>query len=318
MFLESFKVTILAVAQIFLLGALGFFLVKRNILGQKGLSILSRLVIGVTLPILIFCRLLKNFSFTLYPNWWVFPLLSIVITIAGLLIGLLSMGLIKGSQLRMQFLSLVTFQNAGYLPLALVAALLPKDKIDTMFIYLFLLLLGFNLVLWSVGVYMLTFSRKKRFELGRLFSPPVIAVSFTLLFIYFGLNKFVPGIIVKPLNIVGSATLPLAMLVVGGSLAQIQLNQVNKKAIALMLVAKMLILPLLGIWLIVSFRFPELIGLLILIQLAMPPATSLSLIINHYRKEDLLVSQGVFFGHLLSIITLPVFLSLYFMLGVVQ
>ena len=79
-----------------------------------------------------------------------------------------------------------------------------------------------------------------------------------------------------------------------------------------MALAKMIILPLLGLWFVLKFKLPELIGLLILMQLAMPPATSLPVIARHYRKEDLFLSQGVFFGHILSILTIPLFLSLYF------
>ncbi|MDD5238709.1 MAG: AEC family transporter [Candidatus Omnitrophica bacterium] len=318
MFNESFKITGLAVAQIFLLAAIGYFLVKKNILGEDGMNSLSRLVIEITLPLMIFCQLVKDFRFYLYPDWWVFPLISIVITIAGLLLGMIFMGLIKGPAHKLQFLSLVSFQNAGYLPLALAASLLSPEKTDTLFIYLFLFLLGFNLVIWSFGVYLLTFTRTKRFELGSLFSPPVIATLFSLVFIFFGLNKIVPDFIIKPLKAVGDCTLPLAMLVVGGSLAQIRLSHIETKGVLLILLAKLVILPALGLLLIFKFRPPELIGLLIIIQLAMPPATSLSLIMRHYKKEDLLISQGVFFGHLISIITLPLFLSLYFMIAVIK
>lgn len=318
MIIESFKITSLAVTQIFLLAAIGYFLVKKNILGQEGLNALSRLVVEITLPTLIFCQLIKDFRFNLYPNWWIFPLLSIAITAAGLVVGFLFVGLIKGPQHKLQFLSLVGFQNSGYLPLALVAALLPKEKVDTMFIYLFLFLLGFNLVIWSLGVYMLTFSRTKKFELGSLFSPPVIAAVFSLIFIFFGLNKFVPDVLLRPLRMVGDCTLPLAMFVVGGNLAQIHLGHVDKKAIFFMSLAKLVILPLLGLGLILKFKFPELIGLLMIMQLSMPSATTLSLIVRHYKREDSLISQGVFFSHVLSLLTMPVFLSLYFALFMVK
>ena len=311
MFLESFKITGFATTQIFLLAAIGYFLVKKNILGPDGLNSLSRLVIEITLPILIFCQLVKDFSFGLYSNWWIFPLISIFITVTGLVIAALFVGFIRGQQHKLQFLSLVTFQNSGYLPLALVAALLPKDKSDPMFIYIFLFLLGFNLVMWSAGVYMLTFSRAKKFELGSLFSPPVIATIFSLAFIFFGLNQFVPPVALKPLRMVGDCTLPLAMFVVGGNLAQIRLRQIDKKAIFYLVVAKLIILPLLGLWLVIKFKFPELLGLLIIMELAMPPATSLSVIVSHYKKEDLLISQGVFFSHILSLVSIPLFLSLY-------
>ena len=63
MFIESFKITGLAVAQIFLLGAIGYLLMKKGLLGEAGLDILSRLVVGLTLPLLIFCQLVKEFRY---------------------------------------------------------------------------------------------------------------------------------------------------------------------------------------------------------------------------------------------------------------
>ncbi len=78
MFLQSFKITGLAVTQIFLLGAMGYLLTRKNILGEAGLDILSRLVVEVTLPLMIFSQLVKDFRFSLYPNWWIFFLLSLI------------------------------------------------------------------------------------------------------------------------------------------------------------------------------------------------------------------------------------------------
>jgi predicted permease len=319
MFLQSFKITGLAVGQIFILGAIGYFLVKKNILGSCGLNSLSRLVLEITLPAMIFCQLAKDFSFSLYPDWWIFPLISIAITLAGLAVGLLFAWFIGGGiEKRLQFLSLVAFQNSGYLPLALVAALLPADSLNTMFIYIFLFLLGFNLVMFSFGVYMLTFHQNKKFEFGSLFSPPVVATLAGLLFILFGLNKFIPDAVIKPVRLIGDCTLPLAMFVVGGNLAEIKIGNIDKKAIFMIILSKLIILPALGLALILKLRLPELIGLLIIMQLAVPSATTLSVITTHYKKEDLLISQGIFFSHIASILTLSLFLSLYFTLVVIR
>ncbi len=318
MLLESFKITGSAVSQILLIAALGYFLMKRNLLGEAGLEALSRLAIDVALPILIFCQLLNDFSFTVYPHWWVFPLLSIGITSLGLAVGALFLGFIGGRQHKLQFLSLVGFQNSGYLPLALLAALLPKDKLETMFIYLFLFLLGFNLVMFSLGIYMLAFSKAKRFEVRSLFSPPVVATLLSLGLVFLGLNRLVPGFVLKPLRMVGDATVPLAMLVTGANLAKIRLTCIDKKAMVLMIMAKLVILPLIGLFLVLKFKVPELVGLLILLELAVPPAVNSSVIVRAYSQEDLLVSQGIFIGHILSIFTIPIFLSLYFVLNVVR
>jgi predicted permease len=140
----------------------------------------------------------------------------------------------------------------------------------------------------------------------------VIAVLVSLAVIFFGLNKFVPDVIYKPLRLVGDCTLPLAMFVVGGNLAAINLGKMHPKGIMLAVLSKMLIMPAIGLWIIFSFNFPPLLGLLILIQLAMPSATTLSVITCHYKKEDLLISQGIFYSHIVSVVTIPLFLILYF------
>jgi predicted permease len=312
MFLESFKITGSAIAQIFLLGAIGYFLTKKDILGEEGLNILSRLTLDITLPLLIFCELIKDFNFNSYANWWVFPLLSIGITLLGLAVGFIFSRFIHGAGHRVQFLSLVGFQNSGYLPLALVAALLPIELASTVFIYLFLFLLGFNLVMFSLGVYILAFSKERKFELINLFSPPVIACILGLTGVFFGLPKIMPEAVLKPLRMIGDCTLPLAMFVVGGSLASIHLKHIDKKAMVYLVLAKLIILPVLGLWLVTRIELPHLVGLLIIMQLAAPPATTLSVIVRHYKKEDLLISQGIFLGHILSLITIPIFLSIYF------
>ncbi|MFA5286810.1 MAG: AEC family transporter [Candidatus Omnitrophota bacterium] len=312
MFIEHFKVTGIAVFQIFLLAAVGFFLTKKKFLSSQGLDDLSRLVMNVTLPILIFCQLIKDFSFNLYPDWWIFPLISIAITLLGLLAGSLFLGFIKGEQEKLQFLSLTAFQNSGYLPLALVAALLSPEKTGEMFIYLFLFLMGFNLVMFSLGVHILNFHKQRKIKIQSLFSAPVVATILSLAVVYLGWSRFFPQVMIKPLRIFGDTTLPLAMLVVGGNLAQIDLSRINKKAVSLLILAKMIILPLIGIVLINIFKIPGLIGLLIIIQLSMPSAVTLSVILRGYKKDDILASQGIFVTHLAGIITIPIFLILYF------
>lgn len=318
MFLEHFKLTGFAMAQIFILGSLGYFLVRKKLFSLAGLEDLSRLVIQVIFPALILNQMLRNFSFDLYPNWWVFPLISLGITVLGLGLGL---GLIKLARLKthkLQLLSLVGFQNSGYLPLAMVASIFSGQQLNDIFIYIFLFLLGFDLAAWSLGIYMLTYDSQAKFKLKNIFSPPVIANLSALLLIALGLNKFIPSGVLKPLEMIGNCTLPLAMIVVGGNVALVHLKKIDKKAVFFVLLGKLIILPALGIWIVLKLGLPQLFGFLIVMQLAMPSATSLSVIIRHYKREDVLISQGVFFSHIVSLLTIPVFLGLYLSLAVLK
>jgi malate permease and related proteins len=311
MFLEQFKITGLAMAQIFILGGLGYLLVNKKILSHEGLDALSRLVIQIIFPALIFAQMLKNFKFNLYPNWWIFPLASLVITVTSLILGWLLLKLLKLKTHKLQFLSLVAFQNSGYLPLAMAAAIFTGQQANDIFIFIFLFLLGFDLVAWSLGIYMLTYEKQVKFKLQSVFSPPVIANLTSLLLIALGLNKLIPDILFKPLSMVGNCTLPLAMLVVGGSVALVQLKDIDRKTTFIFLLGKLIILPAIGLVIVLKLALPYLLGFLIVMQLAMPSATSLSVIIRRYNKEDVLISQGIFFSHIVSLFTIPLFLSLY-------
>jgi hypothetical protein len=317
-FLEHFKITSLAMAQIFILGVLGYYLVKKNMLSHSGLEALSRLVIQIIFPALIITQLLANFSFSLYPNWWIFPLISLAITLVSLVLGVILLKLVKLKNNKLQFLSLVSFQNSGYLPLALAAAMFTGTQLSNIFIYIFLFLLGFDLVAWSLGIYMLTYEKETRFKLQHIFSPPVIASLSTLILIALGLNKFIPAAIFKPIQMIGNCTLPLALMVVGGNIALVQLKNIDKKGVGFFLLGKLIILPALGLWIVLKLGLPQLFGFLIVMQLAMPSATSLSVIMRRYNKEDALISQGVFFSHVISLITIPIFLGLYLSLVVLK
>lgn len=318
MFLAYFKITGIAMAQILFLGALGYIFIKKNILSHAGLDALSRLVIQVVFPALIFTQLLENFSFSLYPDWWIFPLASLIITAAGLAVGWLLLKLLKLKAHKLQFLSLVGFQNSGYLPLAIVASMFSGQQAGDMFVYIILFLLGFDLIAWSCGIYMLTYEKQAKFRLRSIFSPPVIANLTTLALIGLGLNKFIPGGLLKPVEMIGNCTLPLAMFVVGGNIALVELRNIDKKAVLSILLGKLIILPAAGIAIVLRLGLPELLGFLVVMQLAMPSATSLSVIIRHYKKEDALISQGVFFSHIVSLLTIPLFLSLYLSMAVLK
>lgn len=314
-FLPWFRATTLGMTQIFLLGALGFFLVRKKIISEDGLDGLTGLVVRFALPAFIFHQFIKNFSFSLYPNWWLFPILSLLITLVGFLLGVLFIKLKKDISPRREFVSLIAFQNSGYLPLPLIATILPEYRQGTMFVYLFLFLVGFNLVMWSVGVWFLSRHSKDNFKIASIFSPPVIATLAAFLFIILGIDKFIPQAVLRPIKLLGDCAVPLAMMIVGGSLAQIDIRtKKNWNLILNMALAKLIIMPALFLGIILIFNMGAAMGLLLIMEAAMPPATSLVLINRHYGLKEEVINQGVFFGHFVSIITIPLFLSLFWLL----
>jgi len=312
MFLEHFRITTIAVSQIFLLAAVGFYLVRKGLLSERGIDELNLLVMNIALPAFIFYQFISDFSFNLFPNWWVYPLISLAITVISLIAGLLFLKFFIKEQEKLQFLTLVTFQNSGYLPLALVAALFPPATSRGLFIVIFLFLAGFNLLMFSLGPYILNFHKEKKLKAATLLSAPVLATLFSLFLVVSGIRNLFPVALLKPLRMLGDVTLPLALIVVGASLAQINLKDINKKAASILVLVKMVILPLAGLVILKALNIQGVLGLLILIQLSMPSAVSIITVLRAYKKEDILVSQGIFITHIAALVTIPAFLILYF------
>ena len=324
--------------QIFILGLVGFVLTRRKLLSPQGLTGLTTFLIGVSFPALIFWQVITKFSFSLYPQWWMFPLISLVITLLGLATGYFFSFSRRDIKYRREFISLVGFQNAGYMPLILLNRIVSNNQADTVLIYLFLFLLGFNLVIWSWGVYFLCGQKRKDFSLGSLprpflrklsvisekgrglFSPPVIAVLLGFLLVALKINPLIPGFVLEPLKMLGNCSFPLAVVVVGASLAELCLptgqaglpaKLWDKRIIFKLIMAKLIVLPFLGLLLIRGLRPPYLVGLLIILELAVPSANSLVVISRRYCSEEKIISQGIFFSHIASLVTIPLFLTIF-------
>ena len=312
-FFNYFKITSVAIIEILLISALGFFMYKKKIIAKDGLQMLSNFLVEIALPFLIFHQLISGFRFSIYKNWWVFPLLSLGITIFGFGIGYAMLKPLKDIKQPREFLSLIGFQNSGYLPLILVTMIMPPGQKENMLIYIFLFLLGFNLVIWSYGVWFLSHSKAENVEFAKLFSPPVIAILAALFLIGLGLDKFIPELILKPVKLIGDCTLPLAMILIGASMAGVDINQVDKKAIGNIVLGKLFVMPILALAVVLVLKPPQLVGLLIILQAAMPSATSLAVITHRYNLDAKLISHGVFFTHVAAIFTVPLFVSLYWM-----
>ncbi len=314
MFLQSFQVIFQAIFGLVLLGSIGFWLVKRSIVEEEGLKMLSTLVIGLFLPFFMFSEIVERFSFTLYPDWWLYPLLSLLVTAVGYACGLLVLFLDKSSRRNKdEFLAIAAFQNSGYLPLPLVASLLAPDAAKVMFIYIFLFLLGFNMTIFSLGVFLLAPKTKDyRFNFKHMFNPPVIATLLALACVFFKINRILPNFVLSPIEMLGRAAIPLSILVVGGNLASIKAKPAsNFKSISYVLALKLFIVPLIFLGFIILVRPQPLVGLLLMLQAAMPSATFLSVISRGLNHQDHLISQAIFYSHIAGILTISLFLALF-------
>ncbi len=312
----SFQNIGLATLQIFMIGAVGYALGKKGILKDENLKTLSKLLVYVFLPCLIFSEFLDSFSFSEYENWWIFPLLSFAIAIVGFLLGLILCRLTKSKRIKREILALMSFQNSGYIPLVIVAQTFnPIDAVQ-MYVYIFLFLIGFNVAIWSIGVCLVAGKEISDVKAKDIFNPPMLATLFSLAAIFFNVQDFVPGVMMSSVEMFGACALPIAILVVGGNLASMSLK-VNeyRKEIAASVLTKIIVLPLVALAVVFIFKIKGLVGFLIVLESVVPSATTLVVISKYCHIEDKIISKSILYGHLLGLITVPLFLTIYIQLS---
>lgn len=312
-FIESFFTVGRALLKIFFLGFAGFFLSRLDVISEEGFDDLSKIVIYFTLPALIFSNFLGSSRLGEIPNWWFYPLGMAVVVLFSLLLGLLLSSSLEWTE-RRQFGALLGFPNTGYLPLALVAALVAGARQPKAFQLIFLLTLGMTPNLWSVGVALLAGKAVSplKFVKNVLGSPPFLATITSIGLLIARWDVFIPDLAIETASYAGSVTVPLIMIVLGGMLARVEsTDRAYPKAISTLVVIKLVIYPALALTGIYFFRPPELLSFVLLIEAATPPATNLAVIGSHYGDNTGLLKQGMVYSYLTAAVTIPVFISLF-------
>jgi malate permease and related proteins len=311
---EIFSVII----QILLLGGLGFFLSKKSILNDKATQFLTDLLIKICVPCLIFTNIIKHFTFKTQPNLTYFFILTFVMFGIGVVLSLIFIFLRHKKLPARETVSLISFQNSGYLPMNLVYFLFSSPEKETLLSYIFIYLLGFNILMWSVGSYFIFKKDTERFKISSLFNPPVTAVLLGLFFRRFLPELTLPEIIISPATMLGQMSFVLSMLVLGAGLAKagfVSLGKARTADIILVSGIKLVLIPFLFIIFLARFRFVSLFGFFILLQACMPSAASLPIIAKWKKADFDYISQSVFFSHIFSLITIPFWINAFQRIG---
>jgi predicted permease len=312
MLMVSYATTFQAMAQIFLLGFLGYMLVRTKFLDSKGLEVLSAIVIGVTLPAFNFSQIIAHFDPRGFSNWWLFPLLGFAVVFGGILLASAVLVFRPRLKARKEFRALIGFQNSGYMPLMILSAFPQSPEVVGLSIYIILSLVGFDILLWSLGVWLMTGSDGKKFDFRKLINPPMLATLIAVLLMFLNVGQKIPVVVLSPVKMLGNCLLPLVMLVLGGNFALTNLKNVQVPDAVAVLLTKLFVYPALMILFVKALALPYLIGFFLVLEAAVPCANSLSVIGRYYKtgNQDL-INQSLFLTNVLCVVTIPFFLMVY-------
>lgn len=206
---------------------------------------------------------------------------------------------------------MVTFQNAGFLPIIIVSALAPADAAGRLYVYIFLFVLIFPPLLYTVSGRIFS-SAGAGFDWKNLFNAASVTTVVALALALAGARPWMPEVVFRPLEMLGGTTIPLSMIVIGG-IVMVNFSRNSRfpygfvlKAALLSLVALPLIVYVLAGFLPISSE----VRFLLLLEAMMPPAATLPLIARKYNADYELTGQALFDITMLSMITAPLLLAI--------
>ena len=301
-----------ATIKLTLIAVVGFLLYRKQIIEEKAFNFLIFLVINITVPCMAFSHLIENLKNNSHAPVGTFLLLSFSIFGASALLGFL-FPLTKRKDLKREFVSVVSFQNCGYLPLNIALFLFPAALREEFITYTFLYILGFDILMWSMGSFLIFKKAGERFKLSSVITAPIVGTLTALLCVYTGIARFIPSLVLDPMRMVGDTSFVLSMIILGCWLARIKPEGFAKLTGVVMHASfiKLLVLPFLALLFVLKFNIVSLFGLFIVLQASMPSAVTLPIVARMRNANSEFVSQGVLFTHIFSIFTTPFWLGLY-------
>lgn len=310
--LQHAGLQMLILFTIVLLGAIAR---KIHLMNDDFDTLLSKLVMTVTLPGMILDSVLSN---TNLPDSHTIMMMLVYSTVlyvlvclfAWIFVRLVYRGVPRPAQGAHAYL--ISFGNTGFIGFAVLGAIMGNDAV----LYGAVYNIPYNVFLFSVGMLFIASTgsdgaaAKKPVKeqvkaiAKQLVSPCLISCFVAMFLALFGVTD--SGYVGQTCNLLGQMTVPAAMLVIGSTLAKQPLKQmVNDGWSYLTSFMRLAGVPLLIFFVGGIFIHDPYILAVIVIESAMPAASSGIMMCLAYDGDTMTMSRGTFITTIFSLVTLP-------------
>jgi len=297
----DFIAVIVAILTLFLMIAAGFFARRHGYLGEHRVYQISHVLVNIALPALTISSM--QVANTGAAMGMVESTLAIAFAyyLGALLLSLLICHFLPATKKEKGvFQFMLVFPNVGFMGIPVSEVILGPDSL----FYVILFNLPFNLLVFTMGIWLLAHDRADKPSLFLLLTPGFIASLIGLALFLVGYD--IPYPADTALEWIGKATTPLAMIVVGALLATLPVSRLaGDWRIGVITALRLVVLPVLAFILLAPFVSDRLLLLSVVLLIAMPVAANSVLLSEEYDVDATLASQGVFLSTLLCCATIP-------------
>ncbi len=298
---------------------LGILARRLNILNRDTTTRMARATTDFFYPALIFTSIVDNFTLRSLLENRGLPVGALLIMIIGYVIGVAFARFIKfsGEQEKNQFMFQCAINNYSYLPLPIVLMLWGDAGVAG----LVFSTLGSELSVWTIGVFALAGNRFRRENLRRLLSMPMIALVSAIVAValkdhagFLAASPFLKeagGAFFLMLDMLGKATIPLAMFVAGGRMAELQPHNIFTRNQGYVAVLRLIVIPAIAALLLHVLPFPDEPRLILLVLAIMPSAIASVVLSEAYGSDTDFAASSVLNTQVLSLFTIPAWLAFF-------
>lgn len=301
--LQEFLVVGGSVLTLFLLMSVGFVFGRMGLLSGETLSQVSRILLYVVTP----CIMIHSFEVERTPASQAQLFLTLA-AMAGLYVVYMALSAVlfprEGEAHRGIMRFAAVYGNAGFMGLPLIQSVMGDEAMMIAVVGLAV----FNTVTWTQGRALIGGRGELALKKVAL-NPGIIGFVVGIALYFTGWRP--PAPVDSTIGYLGSLNTPLAMVVIGGQMAQADLVKVfSTKKLYLVSAVKLLGLPALTGLLLLPFRLDPMVYVASVILAGCPTAGATSLFAQSMGRDSAVAAQQVTLSTLLCIVTLPVMASL--------
>lgn len=286
------------ILMLLVITAIGYVTRRRKIMTDGVIKGVNSLLLRVAWPCMILMTIQKDCTEEQAGSFWI--VLGVSCAVLSAAMGALYLVGIGRGKKSSVFNVLSVLPNAGFVGMPIIKAVYGDEGI----LFLAAFLVGFNLVLWTLGVAL--FEKITVRSLHNLLNPGLIAsVAGMILFIF---RIRLPHFLSSTVTQLGSLTTPVSMLLLGARLDQITKEKLLCTKLWASCALKLLVFPLLTLLLMRLLGIePVLTGITVL-AMAMPSASVAQLLAEKYEDDIGLAVAGVSASMMICILTIPLVL----------
>lgn len=295
--------------ELFLLLGLGYFLYRIHIIDDDFNKKLTNFIFMVTTPFMVLNAVLTTTTYKSISTVLFVLLIAVIMYAIFPFVGLLIAKVLRTPHNQMGlYIFMTVFSNIGFVGYPVVRSIFGNGAI----FYTSLFCMIFNIAVFTLGMYLINIgsANKASIEWKYLITPGVIASFIALIFYFFHVHF--PPVLTSTTGTIGNLTTPLAMIVIGVTLAQIPVKEVfNELRVYPYTLLKQVLFPILAYPVLSYFIADKLILGVSLVMVAMPVGSSAVLFTNQYGGDSGLAAKTIFMTTLFSIITIPFIVALF-------